>query len=230
LTSPTLTGTLELNLYQGAMDTVHRLLDLPNGLHFRKLDLLWRDKEDPWCTVKLVVECSETLEYLEVTHELDGAIHYASLGWAGDLFDFPSADEPDGSGPIDLSKATKLKDVVFNCRSLSSEWAAEALETITSRHRDLQRISIHIPDLFSQTFDEDGVTIEWGIGPDPGMQWLDLDRALARFWDSHSIRPTVVHPWTKNQKEEMRNWVGGLLPEVMKRGIIDLVEEPGGFQ
>jgi len=38
--SPAFTETLELPLYQGLIATTRRSLDLPNGLHFRKLDPL----------------------------------------------------------------------------------------------------------------------------------------------------------------------------------------------
>jgi len=37
--SPPLTGSLEFLQCRGMADTMHRLLDLPKGLHFRKLNL-----------------------------------------------------------------------------------------------------------------------------------------------------------------------------------------------
>jgi len=74
-TSPALTGTLELLLYQGMLHTTHLLLDLPNGLHFRKLSLSWCDEGDLSWMVKLVAACSNTLECLDVTRELYGAVH-----------------------------------------------------------------------------------------------------------------------------------------------------------
>ena len=43
---------------------------------------------------------------------------------------------------IDLSKATKLKDVIFNLDWLSVAWVASTLKTITSRHRDLREVLI----------------------------------------------------------------------------------------
>ena len=49
---------------------------------------------------------------------------------------------------------------------------------------------------------------------------MDLDRLLVQFWDSRSIRPKVV-----TEKKGKRDWAGYLLPEITKRGIIDLVEE-----
>jgi hypothetical protein len=78
-TSPAFTGTLELFLYQGMAYTARRLLNLPNGLHFRKLNLLWHDEEDIRWMVELVVACCDTLEYLDVTCELGGMDYSASL-------------------------------------------------------------------------------------------------------------------------------------------------------
>ena len=147
--------------------------------------------------------------------------------WTGDLLEPPSADELE-PGPVDLSTATKLKNVVFRCGSLSSKWVVKALETITYQHRDLCEISIHLPDMLNCALNEDGVTIERIEEPNLGTQWLDLDRLLVQFWDSRSIRPKVVHPLTENEKKEMGDWAGHLFPELTKRGIIDLVEYSSG--
>ena len=119
--------------------------------------------------------------------------------------------------PIDLSKATKLKGVVFHC-GLSSKWVTATLETITSRHRNLQQISIHVPRTWTYTFQDDGVTINEINIEYPVAQWLDLDRLLLQFWDSRSIRPKVVYP--PAGKTQVRNWAEELFPESTKRGII----------
>ena len=58
LTSPAFTGTLQLHL--GMTSTAHRLLDLPNGLLFRKLNLSWHNAEELRWAVMLVVACSGT--------------------------------------------------------------------------------------------------------------------------------------------------------------------------
>jgi len=64
-TSPKLTGTLDLRLL-GAPTMTHiirRLLDLPGGLHFSKIDVMFFDIEAE--SVKdLVLACSDTLESL----------------------------------------------------------------------------------------------------------------------------------------------------------------------
>ena len=102
------------------------------------------------------------------------------------------------------------------------------LETITSRQRDLQRISIHIPHILSYAIQEDGVTIEQTEVANPGTRWLDLDRLLVQFWESRSIRPKVVYPRTMDGKKGLRDWAGYLLPEITKGGIIDVVEGSSG--
>ena len=78
LASPAFTGTLQLLLFQGMMNVARRLVDLPNGLHFRKLSLSWREEGDLRWVVMLVVACCRTLEYLDITCELDGAVYSAS--------------------------------------------------------------------------------------------------------------------------------------------------------
>ena len=66
--SPAFTGSLELSLMGGMKPIACRLLSLPGGLHFRKLILDWRHKEDPSLTAALVEECSHTLESLDIAH------------------------------------------------------------------------------------------------------------------------------------------------------------------
>ena len=77
-TSPALTGTLVLLLYQGMANNARRLLNLPNGLHFRKLNLSWRGDEELRLVERLVEACSDTLEYLEIAYGLDGEIYSTS--------------------------------------------------------------------------------------------------------------------------------------------------------
>jgi hypothetical protein len=57
--------------------------------------------------------------------------------------------------------------------------------------------------------------------------WLDLGHLLVQFWESSSIRPKFVCLRRVKGERDARYWVGcwRLLPEIMKRGIIDLVEK-----
>ena len=113
---------------------------------------------------------------------------------------------------------------MLRCGSLNSEWVTTSLETITPRHRGLETISIHTPEIISNAARKDGATFGQVLSADRAMRWLALDRFLVQFWESRSIRPKIVHPRTE-EEEERRDWVKFLLPEGMKRGIIDLAEE-----
>jgi len=70
--SPPLTGTLELTVLGGMGDIIGRLLDLPNGLHFKSLSLPWDRKSDLRWITALVEKCSHTLEVLSVPCVTDG--------------------------------------------------------------------------------------------------------------------------------------------------------------
>ena len=72
--SPPLTGTLGLDLPGGAEITVSRLLSLPNGLHFRRITLVWFRKDDIRWINDLIAGCSNTLETLDIKRRLFGAI------------------------------------------------------------------------------------------------------------------------------------------------------------
>ena len=78
LTPPAVTGTLELRVFLGVTNTTRRLLDLPNGLHFRKLNLSWYEKDLQWMT-RLVVACAGTLEYLDTTYHSVGETYSTSM-------------------------------------------------------------------------------------------------------------------------------------------------------
>ena len=107
--------------------------------------------------------------------------------------------------------------MVFQPDLRSLDWITTALQTITSNHRDLQHISIKV-DYYSSFVDP-------STGADPGQadgglrQCLDLDRLLIQFWESRSIRLKVIHT-----EPGVAGYIGRLLPEIMGRGLIDLVE------
>ena len=122
------------------------------------------------------------------------------------------------SGSVDLSKATKLKDVVFRPGPWRVEWVTAALQTITPNHRDLRQITIRIPHHLTHA----GVlaNIERSIGEAHARLWLDLDLFLAQLWETRSIRTKVIC----TTEGSMGVNIECLFPEMMKRGIIDLVE------
>jgi len=206
LTSPPLTGTLDLTLVKGMRTTARRLLALPNGLHFRELTLGWLHEDDLQWINALAAACSHTLESLAVTHR--------------------SRDDRSLT-IIDLSKATKLRGVVFTPVSLSIEWVTLALQTITPQHRDIRQIIIHMP--YTRAFVSVGVDVKQTIGEAICGRWLELDHLLVKLWESHSIRTAIRYVAQKKEKNEMYESIGCLLPEMAERGMIELVEW-GGYQ
>jgi len=212
-TSPALTGTLDLTVFGGMESIARRFLGLPNGLHFRELVLSWFYKEDLQWIIALVVGCSDTLERLSVTCHLRSA--FVSF-----LRSTCSSPSPAGNASIDLSKATKLKSVIFLPVTLSVEWITLALQTIAPKHRDLQRICIHLP--YHQAF-TGGANIRQTIGEATCGQWLAFDHALVQLWESFSIRPKITYIGPVKEKEVSES-MDYLLPKAMKRGIINLVE------
>ena len=106
----------------------------------------------------------------------------------------------DGQPSLDLSTATKLKDVVFGSEG-SLRWINTAIESITSK--DLERVTIE----------------SWHILVDC-EEWWDLDRLLTQLWNSRSIRPTIY----LSRRGKMIELVPKLLPELTKKGAIDVFE------
>ena len=52
--------------------------------------------------------------------------------------------------------------------------------------------------------------------------WLDLDHLLVQLWASHSLRLKVAYELLRGSRES-RYHVTKLLPELMRRGVVDLV-------
>jgi hypothetical protein len=212
LSLPTFVGSLELYLEGGMSPLARRLLSLPGGIHFQKLDLTWVRDGDLLTTTALVEGCSHTLEFLDITcnflgkwdwHLRPHRYSFLYLGVAG-----PTS--------IDLSKATQLKDVAFQPATWNVQWVIAALQTITLRHRNLRHITIKVS--YYLTLVRYFKNIRQGIGEANCGQWLDLDRLLVQLWESHSVRPNVV---CDTANRAMNNCVKSLLPEGTKRGILD---------
>ena len=124
------------------------------------------------------------------------------------------------SAQVNLDKATKLKDVTLICL-LRPGWVLRTLRTVTQNHRELEWITLSVLSNwgFSQRNDVRGA-----VGETTYLEWLELDRLLAQLHESHSIRLKVLYD-VEESRERRRMKV--LLPEVMTRGIVDLVEERG---
>jgi len=121
-----------------------------------------------------VAGCSDTRETLSVTCDLLGP-SALFLRWTQNL---PPSVGNSSPGSIDLSKATKLAQMVFWPLTLSVGWITMALETVTLSHRDLREISIQLPPKFSFP----GADVGQNIGELVRGQWLDLDRILVQLW------------------------------------------------
>lgn len=96
-----------------------------------------------------------------------------------------------------------------------------ALQTITSKHEDLRQISIRIYD--DKIFTARPAYVQRAFNETAYGQWADLDRLLIQLWESYAIRPKILYSVVKDKEEAVRVFMGVLLPEVMGRGIIELV-------
>ena len=221
-TLPLFTGSLEL-LLRGFGHIVLGWLSIPGGIHFRKLTLEWFGEEDISSTMALVEECSHTLESLDITctTSCGMSIWHLCLHRSNLLL---FLDDPKlASFDFNLSKAKKLRDVVFQPKSLTVEWISLALQAVTSEHRDLRRISVDVPyHLAHLHIDEDP---RRALGEGVLEEWLNLDRILVHLRESFSIRTDVI--WTRGRSEgDLGDYVGCLFPEMTRRGMVtvNLVE------
>ena len=71
---------------------------------------------------------------------------------------------------IDLSTATKLRNMVLECETLQSGRAAITLKAITSKHRDLRQVSICLPSDLAYISTEYFVTVEQIENATPGTR------------------------------------------------------------
>jgi len=109
---------------------------------------------------------------------------------------------------IDLSKAAELTHVVFRC-GRSTQWVTATVKTAKSEN--LQQITV-------SSFAVGLAQIEGAVY----REWEDLDRLLVQLWTSRSIRPRVRYK--RGKGEDDRDLASKLLPELTKRGVVDMVE------
>ena len=115
---------------------------------------------------------------------------------------------------IDLSRATSLREVGFLLMNFDDVlWAGSILKTLTSEHKDLRRISIHII-VYNSFYDQRA------LGAEVRNLWADLDRTLTQLWESNAAATRVTYA-TQKEKVEARKVVEQLLPEMPGRGIVD---------
>ena len=123
---------------------------------------------------------------------------------------------------IDLSKAAGLKGVVLRATPINFGWVTTALRTITTKHQEFRRISIHV--YLGYAFNgTTSANVRRTIGEQKFGQWSELDHVLAKLWESHSIRPGILYYLPPSEgTQAMTECIGCLLPEITRRGIIDL--------
>jgi len=97
------------------------------------------------------------------------------------------------------------------------EWITTTFQPTISKHRELRQISICVPYYSSIDIDTVETTAAYG-------QWLDLDRLLVQFGESHSTSPKAIYITWEGHERDMRGFTDTLLPELTKRGMVDLVE------
>ena len=213
---PAFSGSLVLALMDGMGPIVQRFLPLPGGVYFRKLTLMWWQQEDIPMMMALVEKCSHTLESLDIAGDPSGVPigHLLPQGCDSLLF---LADPR--LALFDLSKATRLGDVIFRPGSLKIKWITSAVRIVTHKHRDLRQIWIDVGCRL--TCSPSGEDIKQTIGEGTVEQWLNLDRTLVNLWESLSIRTNVI--WTRGRSNGVvADHIGSLLPAMTKRGMVTI--------
>jgi len=137
-------------------------------------------------------------------------------GRTNDLNLCPVEQEPS----FNISKVTKLRDLVFRPGWETIEWITEAIRTITPEHRDLQQITVYVP--YSLSISNHDTNTPQTLQA-TSMQWSDLDHLLVQLWESRSIRPRVGCSWSRGEGEHTDDCIAYLFPEITKRGIVELV-------
>jgi hypothetical protein len=124
------------------------------------------------------------------------------------------------SASVNLSEATELEEVAFRFDGNCLKWVTSTLKTITSNHRNFQRVVICVP----LSFFDNGLSLELKVGEnvreETYLLWTDLDRVLVGLWESRRVRTEVV---VREGKEELlREGLTVLLPEMTRREAIEL--------
>ena len=113
----------------------------------------------------------------------------------------------------------KLTNVVLRSEEQSILWIIMALETITSGHRNLREVAIHIDFCHILFFLSNPPNAGQTVGDEIYARWADLDRLLVQLSESGAVR-VRVRCWSSGlgYKVTVREYVEGLLPEMAKGG------------
>ena len=118
---------------------------------------------------------------------------------------------------IDLSKATKLREVAFYLDGLYIPWVIVTLKTITPKHRDLQEVTIS-SSILSRLVGR-SIDVKTAVGPISHGQWVDLDIVLVQLWEWHSVRVKIAY-YSGGEGEQVPKLIEEMLPETTRRGIV----------
>lgn len=220
--SPAFTGSLRLHTRKGFLAIAGRLFPPPGVLRFWDLSLRLNNERDFGLATEFVDRCSSTVETLRLDHTPRSTWTYQADLWQ-ELTAF--ADRSPAGESINLSKATKLKDVVFGTH-LDPKWIIASLRAVTHDHRDLQQITITIPYVLYHLDPQfvDGVRFMHTDGEAMYQRWLELDRVLAQMRESRSVRLKVLYNSPSTMERRARGCVEELLPEVTTRGTVKVVK------
>ena len=125
---------------------------------------------------------------------------------------------------VNLSRATKLKDVAFMCPR-DPRWVAMTIRTITPNHTNLRQISLCYGDRYLYPESTNPAHFRVLVGETAYQEWLDFDRLLVQLCESHPIRLRVLYggSMSTSLKSMTRSCMESLFPEAAARGVADLI-------
>ena len=135
-------------------------------------------------------------------------------------------------GPINLSKATKLKDITLMSCGLNPQWVVTTLQTITPSHKDLHQISLDPESILLHLYPDfpNSINLKQRIGDATFQGWSELDRTIVQLSESHSIRLKFqINYRILKSDDEAKGMMEKLLPEVTARGVANMDEWGDGL-
>ena len=106
--------------------------------------------------------------------------------------------------------------MTFRSGESSIVWISAALKTITVEHKNFREIFISIRFNFIPFVANNPVNTEQTPGEELYRQWMDLDHLLVRLSGSHGAG--VMVKYYSDKKKEALEFIGGALPEMVRRG------------
>ena len=127
------------------------------------------------------------------------------------------------STSFDLSKATKLRDVVFRPKLLRVDLRSRSSHQNIGIFDKSRSMSLPTLPIFA-SMEMSGTSLKKGF---LSSGWtLDLDHTLVHLWESLSICTNVIWP-SEKWNGILGNYLGCLLPEMAKRGMVTVRQVVG---